>query len=53
VRNKTIHRALAEVVNREKRRRLLEMDLPDLTVESLERLRKNRIAAEADEEQTA
>jgi Arc/MetJ family transcription regulator len=49
----TIHRALAEVVNREKRRRLLELDFPGLTAESLERLRRNRIAAEADEEQTA
>jgi Arc/MetJ family transcription regulator len=49
----TIHLALAEVVNREKRRRLLEMEFPGLTSESLERLRQNRFAAEANEQQTA
>jgi Arc/MetJ family transcription regulator len=49
----TIHRALKEVVNRERRRRLLEIDFPGLTAESLEKLRQNRFTGEPNQEQTA
>jgi Arc/MetJ family transcription regulator len=38
----TIHRALEEVIAREKRRQLLEMGVGDLTPERLEELRRNR-----------
>jgi Arc/MetJ family transcription regulator len=38
----TIHEALAEVVNRRRRQRLAERELPGLTPESLEEMRRNR-----------
>jgi Arc/MetJ family transcription regulator len=38
----TIHRALQEVVNRDKRRRLLNMGTGELTPERLEEVRQNR-----------
>jgi Arc/MetJ family transcription regulator len=36
----TVHRALEEVVRRQKLKRFLESDLPDLTLEALEEMRK-------------
>jgi len=47
----TIHRALQEVIDREKRRRLLEMGIGDLTPERLEMMRRNRSPEESDERQ--
>jgi Arc/MetJ family transcription regulator len=38
----TVHRALREVVRRERLRRLAEMDFPDLTLEFLEEMRRGR-----------
>lgn len=38
----TIHRALQEIINREKRRRLLEIGIGDLTPQRLEEMRRNR-----------
>lgn len=38
----TIHVALQEVIDRDKRRRLLDMGLGDLTPERLQDLRRNR-----------
>ncbi len=38
----TIHRALEDVVAREKRRQLLDMGLGDLSPERLEDMRRNR-----------
>lgn len=38
----TIHRALRDVVDREKRRQLLSMDRGDLTPQRLEEMRRNR-----------
>jgi hypothetical protein len=38
----TIHRALQEIVNRDKRRRLLDMGVGDLTPQRLEAMRRNR-----------
>lgn len=38
----TIHRALQDVVDRDKRRRLLEMGQGDLTPQKLEEMRRNR-----------
>ncbi len=38
----TIHRALRDVVDREKRRQLLSMDRGDLTPQRLEETRRNR-----------
>jgi Bacterial antitoxin of type II TA system, VapB len=44
----TIHRALQEVIDRDKRRRLLEMGMGDLTPQALEELRRERPARDAD-----
>jgi len=38
----TIHLALKEVIDRDKRRRLLDMGMGDLTPERLQDLRRNR-----------
>ena len=38
----TIHRALREVVDRDRRRQLLELGRGDLTPQSLEEMRQNR-----------
>ncbi|MGI8550948.1 MAG: type II toxin-antitoxin system VapB family antitoxin [Dehalococcoidia bacterium] len=38
----TIHRALREVINRDKRRRLLDMGIGDLTPDRREEMRRNR-----------
>jgi Arc/MetJ family transcription regulator len=38
----TVHRALAEVVNRPRRQRLAMRDLPGLTPENLQRMRQIR-----------
>lgn len=38
----TIHRALEDVIAREKRRQLLEMGVGDLSPERLEEMRRNR-----------
>lgn len=40
----TIHRALEEAINLRRRQRLAERPLPGLTPESLEQIRRNRIA---------
>lgn len=42
----TIHRALEEVINRDKRRHLLEMGVGDLTPARLEEMRRNRTFSE-------
>ena len=39
----TIHRALQEVVDRERRRQLLDMGIGDLSPHRLEQMRANRI----------
>jgi Arc/MetJ family transcription regulator len=44
----TIHRALQEVINREKRQRLLDMGIGDLTPQRLEEMRQNRFSDSAD-----
>jgi hypothetical protein len=44
----TIHQALEEVINREKRRRLLDMGIGDLTPQRLEEMRRNRFYDSAD-----
>ena len=44
----TIHLALQEVIDRDKRRRLLEMGMGDLTPERLQELRQNRSFDDAD-----
>jgi len=43
----TIHRALREVVDREKRRQLLQMGQGDLTLQRLEEMRRNRSFSDA------
>lgn len=43
----TIHRALREVVDREKRRQLLQMGQGDLTPQRLEEMRRNRSFGDA------
>jgi len=43
-----IHLALAEVVNREKRRRLAALEMPDLTLDNLEQSRRGRQFESAD-----
>lgn len=47
----TIHLALQEVIDRDKRRRLLDMGLGDLTPERLEALRRNRSFGETESRQ--
>lgn len=49
----TIHRALREVTDRDKRRRLLEMGIGDLTPCRLEEIRRNRSFDGADARQSA
>jgi hypothetical protein len=49
----TIHQALQEVINREKRRLLLEMGTGDLTPQRLEEMRENRSFDGADTLQPA
>jgi Arc/MetJ family transcription regulator len=44
----TIHRALQEVIDLQKRRRLLEYDLPDLTLESVDDMRRDRNVVEGE-----
>lgn len=44
----TIHRALAEVVNRQKRRQLSSLAIPGLTLESLEESRRGRTFDDSD-----
>ena len=44
----TIHLALHAVIDRDKRRRLLEMGMGDLTPERLQELRQNRSFDDAD-----
>jgi Arc/MetJ family transcription regulator len=43
-----IHRALAEVVNRQKRRQLASLTIPGLTLESIEESRRGRTFDNAD-----
>jgi Arc/MetJ family transcription regulator len=38
----TVHEAMRQVVQRERRRRLAGRELPDLTLERLERVRRSR-----------
>jgi Arc/MetJ family transcription regulator len=47
----TIHRALQEVVDRDRRRRLLDMGIGDLTPQRLEEMRQNRSFEGADTRQ--
>jgi Arc/MetJ family transcription regulator len=47
----TIHRALQEIVNRDKRRRLLDLGLGDMTPEMLEEMRRNSSFTPTDTEQ--
>jgi len=49
----TVHRALAEVVNRRRRQSLAMRDLPGLTPESLQRMRQNRTFDDADTHQAS
>jgi Arc/MetJ family transcription regulator len=42
----TVHRALAEVVNRRKRQIVLAYDFPGLTPEMLEEMRRNPVLSE-------
>lgn len=49
----TIHRALAEVVNRRKRQRLAAYDFPDLTPAFVEETRRDRAFIETDHHQPA
>jgi hypothetical protein len=42
----TVHAALSEVIARRKRARLAALELPDLTLESLERMRAPRVFGE-------
>lgn len=44
----TIHRALREIVDRDKRQRLLEMGTGDLTPQRLSEVRKNRCSDSPD-----
>jgi len=43
-----IHLALSEVVNRDKRRRLAALEMPDLTLESLDQSRRGQPLESAD-----
>lgn len=43
----TVHRVLREVVDREKRRQLLQMGQGDLTLQRLEEMRRNRSFSDA------
>ncbi len=45
----TVHKALAEVVNRKKRQRLASRPLPGLTPESLEEIRRGHSVEHADQ----
>jgi len=49
----TVHRALAEAVNRRKRQRLAEYDFPDLTPEFVEETRQDRAFIESNHRQPA
>lgn len=44
----TIHRALQEIVNQDKRRRLLEMGIGELTPQRLEEMRRNHSLKDVD-----
>jgi Arc/MetJ family transcription regulator len=47
----TIHRALQEIVDRDKRRRLLEIGIGEMTPQTLEEMRQNRSFTLPDPEQ--
>lgn len=49
----TIHRALQEVIDRDKRSRLLDMGTGDLTPERLNEIRTNRTFADTETRQPA